>query len=628
MRHLTIALVVVGLLSVTMLSGCNSSSEQASQDTAAGSGEPREGEGARQDTALLSRPLEETESEAPQDRAEASIDADGRGRGKKSGQGKEQGQGQTPGKLAGKTTHDADPSAGPVLGPHSEPPLSHFPNSQPPSETHEGVGPGVGGDRYATINDNPFQTAIDHPYSTFSIDVDTAAYANTRRYLMQNGILPPSGVVRIEELINYFQYQYAPPTESENPFATHVEVADCPWQPEHRLVRVGIKGQEIANEERPSSNLVFLLDVSGSMSSSDKLPLLKSGMLKLVDQLGENDRVAIVVYAGASGLVLPSTPASDKAAIREAISRLQSGGSTAGAAGIQLAYQVALENYIPGGTNRVLLGTDGDFNVGVTNPAALVKLVEAKAKSGVFLSVLGFGRGNLNDAMMEEISNKGNGNYAYIDTEKEAAKVLVQQTGGTLVTIAKDVKIQIEFNPAEVKSYRLIGYANRLLQKEDFNDDKKDAGEIGAGHTVTALYEIVPADSEVVAAAAKTPEVDELTFQSPRTLSEAAESGQLLLLKIRYKQPDGEKSKLLTFDVRDQEGTFNASSRDFKFASAVAAFGMLLRDSQYQGEANYQAVEEIAAASLGDDPHGYRAEFLELVRLARQIDSRSARAGE
>lgn len=504
---------------------------------------------------------------------------------------------------------------------------------------HEGEGPGLSGDKYERIYENPFLQVTDHPLSTFSIDVDTASYANTRRFLLQDGVLPPADAVRIEELINYFSYDYQPP-EGSAPFSAAVEVAGCPWQPKHRLVRIGLKGREIENRQRPPSNLVFLIDVSGSMSSPDKLPLLKRGLIKLVDHLNENDRVAIVVYAGSSGQVLPSTPGTEKATIRQALERLESGGSTAGAAGIRLAYQVALKHFIPGGTNRVLLCTDGDFNVGTTSPGELERLAEEKAKSGVFLSVLGFGRGNLNDAMMEKISNRGNGNYAYIDNAMEAYKVLVEQASGTLVTIAKDVKIQVEFNPAQVASYRLIGYENRLLADEDFNDDTKDAGEIGAGHTVTALYEIVPAGetnktdttqtsptdetqtgktAETQTATPKTPPIDKLEYQKPRELSEAAKSGTLLTLKLRYKEPEGDKSSLIKFPVKDDGQKFSQASKDFQFATSVAAFGMLLRNSKHKGNVTYDAVLEIAGSSLGADKHGYRRELVEMIHRAKKL---------
>jgi Ca-activated chloride channel homolog len=466
---------------------------------------------------------------------------------------------------------------------------------------------------YDHVTANDFRTVADEALSTFSIDVDTASYANVRS-MLTGGSMPPAGAVRIEEMLNYFAYDYAPPTGSD-PFATHVEVAGCPWAPEHRLARVGIKGWEIANEDRPVSNLVFLLDVSGSMNSPNKLPLLKQAMGMLVDQLGENDRVAIVVYAGASGLVLDSTSCDDREAVLDALRRLNAGGSTNGGAGIQLAYDTAMANFVEGGVNRVILATDGDFNVGTTSQSDLVDMVEDKARSGVFLTVLGFGMGNYQDSTLEKLADKGNGNYAYIDTEMEAKKVLVEQIGGTLVTIAKDVKIQVEFNPAEVGHYRLIGYENRLLAAQDFNDDTKDAGEIGAGHTVTALYEIVPAG-----VALEVPGVDPLKYQQAPTLSPAAGTGELFTLKLRYKQPDGNTSKLLTIPVRDSRGSYARASTDFQFAASVAAFGMLLRDSPYKGTATYDSVLELGGEGARRDPHGYRAEFLQLVRTARQLD--------
>jgi len=483
------------------------------------------------------------------------------------------------------------------------------------STTPEGRGPGRAGDRYDALVENPFRTVKDHPLSTFSIDVDTASYANVRRFLLQEGRLPPPDAVRIEELVNYFDYDYAGP-EDDVPFAAHIEVAGCPWKSGHRLVRVALKGKEFPDEQRPPSNLVFLLDVSGSMNSPDKLPLLKQGMKLLAEQLGENDRVAIVVYAGSQGLVLPSTPGTEQETILGALERLQAGGSTNGGAGIDLAYRIAQENFVEGGVNRVLLCTDGDFNVGTTSTGELVRMVEERATAGVFLSVLGFGRGNLNDAMMEHISNKGNGNYAYIDGVTEARKVLVEQMGGTLVTIAKDVKIQIKFNPAQVAAYRLIGYENRILAAEDFDDDKKDAGEIGAGHTVTALYEVVPAGMEV-----DLPTVDPLEFQ-PRAVEEQLDEAlrdKLMILKLRYKAPDGDTSELLEFPVVDGGKGFSAASPEMQFASAVAAFGMLLRGSEHKGTATYDAVLEIAASAKGPDLHGYRAEFLDMVRRAKSL---------
>jgi Ca-activated chloride channel family protein len=482
--------------------------------------------------------------------------------------------------------------------------------------TPDGKGPGRGGDKYDRLVENPFRLVEDHPLSTFSIDVDTASYANVRRFLLQEGRLPPPDAVRIEELVNYFDYDYAGP-EDDVPFASHIEVAACPWAEGHRLVRVGLKGKEIENEDRPESNLVFLLDVSGSMNSPDKLPLLREGMKLLAMQMRQNDRVAIVVYAGSEGLALPSTPGSDRQRIVGVLDRLQSGGSTAGGAGIELAYRVARESFIEGGVNRVILCTDGDFNVGTTSTAALERMVEEKAKSGVFLSVLGFGRGNLNDAMMETISNKGNGNYSYIDGITEAYKVLVQQLGGTLVTIAKDVKIQIEFNPAQVAAYRLIGYENRMLAKEDFNDDKKDAGEIGAGHTVTALYELVPAGVEV-----DVPSVDPLKYQPPARTDGESSNDELLTLKLRYKQPDGDTSRLLEFPVTDGGRRFGEASGDMQFAAAVASFGMLLRGSEHAGTATCDAVLEIASSAQGPDVNGYRAEFLDIVRRAKLLSGR------
>ena len=479
-----------------------------------------------------------------------------------------------------------------------------------------GRGPGAGGDKYDVIVENEFLRVTDAPLSTFSVDVDTASYSKVRMFLNEHDQLPRPDAVRIEELVNYFPYNYKPPTdEGDKPFAAHQAVASCPWSPDHRLVRIAIKGKEIKQEERPPSNLVFLLDVSGSMDEPNKLPLLKRGMRMLADQLSENDRVAIVVYAGAAGMVLDSTTGDHKAVIVEALDRLQAGGSTNGGDGIQLAYQLALDHFITAGTNRVILCTDGDFNVGTTGTDELVRIVERHAKSGVFLSVLGFGMGNHNDSMLEQISNKGNGNYGFIDTAMEARKVLVEQMSATLVTIAKDVKIQVEFNPAKVKAYRLIGYENRVMADQDFNDDSKDAGEIGAGHTVTALYEIVPAGKTVEVA----PAVDELKYQTRSRPTEAASSGELLTLKLRYKQPAGDTSSLLTFPLKDSEQTFNQTDRDFQFAAAVASFGMLLRDSKYKGNATYASVLEIATAAAQNDESGFREEFLHLVRKAAEL---------
>ena len=465
---------------------------------------------------------------------------------------------------------------------------------------------------YDRIVDSRFLEVSENPLSTFSIDVDTASYANIRRFLV-GGTLPPKDAIRIEEMLNYFSYDYPVPS-GQDPFSASVEVAETPWEPEHRLVRIGLKGKEIELEERPSSNLVFLLDVSGSMQPSNKLPLLKKAMRLLVERLSENDRVAIVVYAGASGLVLPSTSCDQKETILAALENLEAGGSTNGGSGIRLAYQTAVSSFISGGINRVILATDGDFNVGTTNQGDLTRLIEENASSGVFLSVLGFGMGNYQDSTLEKLADMGNGNYAYIDDINEARKVLVDQINSTLVTIAKDVKIQIEFNPLQVSAYRLIGYENRLLSKEDFNDDTKDAGEIGAGHTVTALYEIVPAGKGI-----QIPGVDPLRYQAAIQTTQLAESGELLTLKLRYKQPDGQTSQLLEFPVRDSGKVYSQASQDFKFAAAVASFGMILRESPYRGNATLSGVLELAEEGKGSDPHGYRGQFLELVNKARAL---------
>jgi Ca-activated chloride channel family protein len=471
-----------------------------------------------------------------------------------------------------------------------------------------------GTEAYDRIYENPFRRVLDNPLSTFSIDVDTASYANVRRFL-NGGRLPPPDAVRIEEFVNYFTYDYEPPFGPE-PFATHVEVAGCPWNLDHRLLRIGLKGKEVPQDIRPPSNLVFLLDVSGSMNRPEKLPLLKKSMQMLVEHLTEIDRVAIVVYAGASGLVLPSTSCGDKQTLLDALERLKAGGSTHGSAGIQLAYEVATDNFIKDGVNRVILCTDGDFNVGITDRGQLIRLIEEKAESGVFLSVLGFGAGNLKDSTMEQLADKGNGNYSYIDTLREGEKVLVEQMEGTLVTIAKDVKIQIEFNPAQILAYRLIGYENRMLKKEDFNDDTKDAGEIGAGHTVTALYELITSDRPEDVGI---PDVDPLKYQKRGGLTSAAGSLEILTLKLRYKEPDGDTSKLIEQPVTDSFAEYSQASGDFKFAASVAAFGMILRNSEHKGNATLEMVAELAYEGMGADAEGYRAEFLELVKKADQL---------
>ena len=472
-------------------------------------------------------------------------------------------------------------------------------------------------EEYDAITENDFRPAREQPLSTFAVDVDTASYANVRRFLTR-GQTPPPGAVRIEELVNYFRYDYAPPGEhgphGEHPFAVHAEVATCPWASDHRLVRVGLKGREIDAGGRPRCNLVFLLDVSGSMNAGDKLPLVKRAMSLLVAQLGENDRVAIVVYAGAEGLALPATPGDRPGVILDALDHLTAGGSTNGGAGIELAYDVAVSNYLEGGVNRVILCTDGDFNIGITDRSRLVDLIEERATSGVYLSVLGFGDGNLKDSTMEQLADRGNGNYGYVDSLREARKLLVEQMSGTLVTIAKDVKVQVEFNPAAVNAYRLIGYENRLMAAEDFRDDEKDAGEIGAGHTVTALYEVVPAG-----VASPGNAVGELKYQRPSEPSAAAGSGELLTVSLRYKTPDAtvvDPAEEFAVPVPDSDVPFAAASRDYQFAAAVAGFGMLLRGSRHAGGATFAAVDEWAAPAVGEDPGGYRAEFRDLVRAA------------
>ncbi len=497
-----------------------------------------------------------------------------------------------------------------------------------PSNADDGFGGeaemGPIGGQFTELTDNPFEL-VNVPgkeRSTFSIDVDTASYAKVRNFLNRNQ-LPPPQAVRIEELVNYFDYEYAgPPEGSEVPFNSHIEVAECPWRPSHRLVRVAVKGREVRRDSRPVSNLVFLLDVSGSMNQSNKLPLLKSGMQLLVNELTENDLVSIVVYAGAAGMVLPPTSGDQKETILQSLERLQAGGSTAGAQGIQLAYDTAIANYVEGGANRVILCTDGDFNVGVSDTDSLVRMAEQRAKSGVYLSVLAFGMDNHNDTMLEQISNKGNGNYAFIDTLSEARKVLVQQMSGTLLTIAKDVKLQVEFNPARVLSYRLIGYENRVMANVDFRNDAKDAGEIGAGHMVTALYEIVPvaANQEVqLSADAKSEDEVPLRYQSEGRLSEAAGGDELLTLFIRYKQPDSDTASELEFPVSDAGRRFGEASQDYRFAASVAGFGMLLRRSPHCGDLTWDAVREIAQAASSPDPYGYRTEFLQLVNKAKAL---------
>jgi Ca-activated chloride channel family protein len=467
-------------------------------------------------------------------------------------------------------------------------------------------------EQYEFIEESGFKAVTDNPLSTFSIDVDTAGYANVRRFLTGNR-MPPKDAVRIEELINYFSYDYPEPKD-ETPFAVITELSVCPWNKDHQLIHIGLKGRKIKTANMPPSNLVFLLDVSGSMNSPDKLPLLKKGFKLLTEQLREKDRVAIAVYAGAAGLVLPSTPGNEKHTILKAIDNLQAGGSTAGAQGIKLAYKTVLDNFIENGNNRVILATDGDFNVGMSSDGKLVRLIESQREKNIFLTVLGFGTGNLKDAKMEKLADKGNGNYAYIDNLLEAKKVLVKEMGGTLHTIAKDVKLQIEFNPAHVKAYRLIGYENRRLNKEDFNDDKKDAGELGAGHTVTALYELVPAGAHESPVT-----VDPLKYQESKIKPAAVESQELMTVKLRYKKPDENQSALITHPVIAEHSVPDRASDNFNFSAAAASFGMLLRDSAFKGASTYQNVLKLAKASKGKDNEGYRAEFIRLVEMAEML---------
>ncbi|XAL98592.1 von Willebrand factor type A domain-containing protein [Phycisphaeraceae bacterium D3-23] len=526
-------------------------------------------------------------------------------------------------------------------------------------------------EQFANVHDNPFHTTGEAPLSTFSVDVDTASYTIARRTLVQSHGLPGPDTIRIEEFINYFQYDYAAPNvpigrlddgvltsaalarleaedESFTPFATHVEVTDCPWADGHRLVRIGIKGMEVTFEDRPAAHLTFLLDVSGSMNNADKLGLIKDAMVMLLDQLRDDDRVSIVVYAGATGSVIEGVSAADYEHIRDAIDGLQSSGGTNGAAGIELAYELAERYYVPGGVNRVVLCTDGDFNVGISDTDALVELIQQKANPdppigggpapAVYLSAFGVGTGNLNDAMMEKLTNAGNGNYGYLDGLDEAARALSDQVNGTLVTIAKDVKLQVEFNPAQVAAYRLIGYENRILQDEDFNDDTVDAGDIGAGHTVTALYEIVPAAQAAANAESNTQEagdgnrdVDPLRYQRPSVLTDAAELPELLTVALRFKPVDAAAtqgtSRRIAVHVPAGRVAFDAASEDTRFAAAVAALGMTLRGSPHRGTADLAWVVATADAAREHDPHGHRAEFISVAEQARRIMEPGA-AGE
>ena len=468
-------------------------------------------------------------------------------------------------------------------------------------------------EQYDEIVENSFIAVAADPLSTFSIDVDRASYSNMRRFIMQDDRLPPRDAVRIEELVNYFPYDYAE-SEGDDPLAIHTEVAPAPWKPQHQLVRIGLQARRIKVENLPASNFVFLLDVSGSMMPQNKLPLVKSAMRLLVNQLRAKDRVAMVVYAGSAGLVLPSTPGEQKDKILDAIERLEAGGSTAGGAGIRRAYDEAVANFIRGGNNRVILATDGDFNVGPSSDAEMVQLIEEKRRTGVFLTVLGVGEGNLQAAKMEKLADKGNGNYAYLDNIAEAQKVLVHELGGTLYTVAKDVKIQVEWNPARVRAYRLIGYENRMLRNEDFADDKKDAGDVGSGHSVTALYEVVPVgvNTDVTI---RMP--DSLRYQRREAQSTSAAGPELLFVKVRYKQPDGDQSRLISQPVLAQAG--QPPSLDFQFQAAVAEFGLLLRNSDFRGKADLGHVIVAAREARGQDPDGYRVEFVRLAETVRGI---------
>jgi len=467
---------------------------------------------------------------------------------------------------------------------------------------------------YDKITENRFLKVSDNPLSTFSIDVDAASYSNIRRFLNQ-GQLPPAGAVRIEEMVNYFTYQYPQPVKNE-PFSINTEISDAPWNKDHKLVLIGLQGKKIPTENLPASNLVFLIDVSGSMQSPNKLPLVKASLKMLVDQLREEDNISMVVYAGAAGLVLEPTSGDEKTKIKDAIDKLEAGGSTAGGAGIKLAYKTARENFVKGGNNRVILCSDGDFNVGESSDDAMERLIEQERKSGVFLTVLGYGMGNYQDAKMQKLADKGNGNHAYIDGITEAKKVLVNEFGGTLFTIAKDVKLQVEFNPAKVQGYRLIGYENRMLAKEDFNDDKKDAGELGSGHTVTALYEVIPVGlkSDFLQ------KVDSLKYQKNTTpLSSSSQTDEILTVKFRYKAPDGDVSKLIEHPVLDKQVALTKTSDNFRFAAAVAQFGLLLRESAYKSASSYDNVLNLARKAKGYDEEGYRSEFVRLVESARLL---------
>jgi Ca-activated chloride channel family protein len=476
----------------------------------------------------------------------------------------------------------------------------------------EGI-PDFNTEEYDRIYENRFKDAAQNPLSTFSIDVDTASYSNVRRFIRDN-LMPPKDAVRIEEMINYFNYDY-PQSVGEHPFSIETEISQCPWNRENKLIHIGLQGKDLDYNDLKPSNLVFLIDTSGSMASKNKLPLLKKAFRLLLDELNGEDGIAIVAYAGSAGLVLPFTPVSEKHEILASLDNFRAGGSTAGGAGIKLAYKVARENHIRGGNNRVILATDGDFNVGVSSTADMVRLIEEGRKDDIFLTICGCGMGNYKDGRMEQFSNAGNGNYFYIDNIKEAQKVFVTQMRATLFTIARDVKIQVEFNPVKVKAYRLIGYENRMLADEEFNDDRIDAGELGAGHTVTALYEIIPSGSTQ-----NVRKTDTLKYQENKVTAEASASSEIMTIKFRYKPPREEISKLIKTSVIDEDFTFQEASENFRFSAAVAGFGMLLRDSQFKGDFSYQKIISIAKNSKGEDAGGYRSEFISLVETCDLLD--------
>ena len=490
---------------------------------------------------------------------------------------------------------------------------SAYVNTVADLSTIRGASQELNRERYKHFTDSPIKQAALEPVSTFSIDVDTGSYSNVRR-MINDGTAPAKDAVRIEEFINYFSYQYATPDQANTPFKLITELGPCPWNPKTRLLHVGIKGLDIPDQALPATNLVFLIDVSGSMQNPDKLPLLVNGLKLLTNKLRVQDKVAIAVYAGASGLVLESTSGAEKFKISNALDQLSAGGSTNGAAGIRLAYQAARRAYIPGGINRIILATDGDFNVGTVNFESLKNLVELERQSGIDLTTLGFGRGNYTDHLMEQLADAGNGNYAYIDNLMEAQKALVEQMGSTLHTIAKDVKIQLEFNPNQVTEYRLIGYENRQLQRQDFNNDKVDAGEIGAGHTVTALYEIALKNSNGAY-------IDKLRYKEPESASEASFGNELAFLKLRYKQPDSDTSQLLqqAINLGDQQHILAATSADFRFAASVAAYAQLLRGGIYIKQLTIDQTIQLAQAAKGADQNGYRSDFIKLMKLTKAL---------